>query len=209
MLTHGQIWAAVDALAKRYGYSPSGLARKAGLDATSFNKSKRISPEGRERWPSTESIAKILKATGADFDEFSRLVEPGASKRSAPVPFISLDNLKKQKSLNQEQLENNNILEEFDLLDFTGNDLLAVEVTDNSLTPYIYEDDVLIIAPLATTRKGDRILILTTDDRLMLCELKRRTTKTLEVKHLLSDSEDLVLNRSDIRWDARIMGLKQ
>ena len=54
MLTHAQIWTALDRLAERAGLSPSGLARKAGLDPTTFNKSKRITGDGRERWPSTE-----------------------------------------------------------------------------------------------------------------------------------------------------------
>jgi phage repressor protein C with HTH and peptisase S24 domain len=62
MLTHGQLWGALDRLAERAGLSPSGLARRAGLDPTTFNKSKRITPDGRERWPSTESLAKALAA---------------------------------------------------------------------------------------------------------------------------------------------------
>ena len=60
MLTHAQVWSAIDRLAARAGLSASGLARRAGLDPTTFNKSKRITPEGRARWPSTESIAKAL-----------------------------------------------------------------------------------------------------------------------------------------------------
>src|SRR5215218_8227920 len=74
MLSHARIWAAVDRLAEKYGLSASGLARKAGLDPTSFNRSKRTSPEGRDRWPSTESVAKILRATGASVEDFLRLV---------------------------------------------------------------------------------------------------------------------------------------
>ena len=70
MLTHGAIWDAIDALAQRHGFSVSGLARLAGLDATAFNRSKRVSKDGRERWPSTESIAKVLEATGENFDQF-------------------------------------------------------------------------------------------------------------------------------------------
>ncbi|HVQ11556.1 MAG TPA: helix-turn-helix transcriptional regulator, partial [Methyloceanibacter sp.] len=42
MLTHGKVWHAIDALARRYDLSPSGLAKKAGLDPTSFNPSKRV-----------------------------------------------------------------------------------------------------------------------------------------------------------------------
>ena len=47
MLSHAQIWNALDRLAERNGMSPSGLAKKAGLDATTFNKSKRITNDGR------------------------------------------------------------------------------------------------------------------------------------------------------------------
>ena len=46
MLTHAQIWGALDRLAARAGLSASGLAKKAGLDPTTFNKSKRITPDG-------------------------------------------------------------------------------------------------------------------------------------------------------------------
>ena len=63
MLTHDQIWTALDRLAERAGITTSALARRAGLDPTTFNKSKRVTGEGRERWPSTESVAKSLAAT--------------------------------------------------------------------------------------------------------------------------------------------------
>jgi phage repressor protein C with HTH and peptisase S24 domain len=76
-LTHQQLWDALDRLAKRAGLSPSGLAKKAGLDATAFNRSKRVAANGRPRWPSMESIAKALAATGVSFKEFAEMVEKG------------------------------------------------------------------------------------------------------------------------------------
>src|SRR6187402_164930 len=87
MLTHAQIWGALDRLAARAGLSASGLAKKAGLDPTTFNKSKRITPEGRPRWPSTESIAKSLQATGITVDTFVSLITDrgGASIQSVPL----------------------------------------------------------------------------------------------------------------------------
>src|SRR5918995_3987711 len=90
MLSHDRIWAAIDALAKRYGMTASGLARRSGLDPTSFNRSKRTSPEGRDRWPSTESIAKILRATAASAEDFLRLVEPSGPVRRSMVPLIGM-----------------------------------------------------------------------------------------------------------------------
>src|SRR6202161_3822512 len=86
MLTHAQVWSAIDRLATRAGLSASGLARRAGLDPTTFNKSKRITPQGRARWPSTESIAKALAATGTPFDTFVTLIEPsGVAARAVPL----------------------------------------------------------------------------------------------------------------------------
>src|SRR4249919_2587235 len=89
MLTHAQIWTALDRLAARAGLSPSGLARRSGLDATTFNKSKRITPDGRERWPSTESLAKALGATGNSIDTFVQLIgEHGRDVQ--PLPLLGL-----------------------------------------------------------------------------------------------------------------------
>ncbi len=73
MLTHAQVWSAIDKLALSKGFSTSGLARRAGLDPTTFNKSKRFSGEGKERWPSTESVAKVLNLTETDFVTFAKI----------------------------------------------------------------------------------------------------------------------------------------
>ena len=70
MLTHKQVWNAIDVIAERYGYSASGLAKKSGLDPTSFNPSKRNGPDGRPRWPTMESVSRLLQASGAGIDEF-------------------------------------------------------------------------------------------------------------------------------------------
>ena len=75
MFTHADIWAAIDALASKNKLSTSGLAKKAGWDPTSFNKSKRMSPDGKPRWPSTESIAKVLAVTETQFTDFARLTK--------------------------------------------------------------------------------------------------------------------------------------
>ena len=95
MLTHAQIWDAIDALASRHGYSPSGLAKHAGLDPTSFNKSKRHSPDGKPRWPSTESISKILSVTEETMSSFVKIVEqsnlPDADDVAAQTAKILLD----------------------------------------------------------------------------------------------------------------------
>src|ERR671911_3007340 len=84
-LTHSQVWSAMDRLASRAGLSPSGLAKRSGLDPTTFNKSKRITADGRERWPSTESVSKALAATNSSIDTFVQLIgDGGRSLQSVP-----------------------------------------------------------------------------------------------------------------------------
>ncbi len=80
MFTHAQVWHGIDRLAATNGYSPSGLAKKAGLDPTTFNKSKRISPDGKPRWPSTESLSKVLTVTDSNMSDFFRLIDDGKTK---------------------------------------------------------------------------------------------------------------------------------
>jgi len=81
-LTHKSVWKALDKLAVQQGLTPSGLARRAGLDATTFNPSKRRAHGGRQRWPSTESIAKVLEATGTGVDEFISLLDEGKQTKN-------------------------------------------------------------------------------------------------------------------------------
>src|SRR3954466_10753821 len=88
MLTHDQIWGAMDRLAERSGMTASGLAKKAGLDPTTFNKSKRITPEGRPRWPSTESVAKALQASNTKIDTFVKLITDSGKVAISSVPLI-------------------------------------------------------------------------------------------------------------------------
>ncbi|MFA7277262.1 MAG: hypothetical protein WC043_10735 [Pseudobdellovibrionaceae bacterium] len=90
MFTHETIWLAIDRLAVRAGYSTSGLARRAGLDPTTFNRSKRIAVDGKPRWPSTESIARVLDAAQITMPDFLELMAPDAAEEMAVTITTSL-----------------------------------------------------------------------------------------------------------------------
>ncbi len=210
MLSHERVWAAIDALASRHGMTASGLARKAGLDATSFNKSKRVSPEGRERWPSTESISKILKATGATLEDFLRLVEPSGSLRRSMIPLIGMEEAASGKIFNEEGLPSGGPgWDEIEFPDFGQEKVFALEVTGDGLAPLYRDGDILIVSPTASTRKGDRIVVCTTTGEILAKELKRRSAKTVEMTSLVKDQEDQVISTEEIAWAARVMWARQ
>jgi phage repressor protein C with HTH and peptisase S24 domain len=79
------LWTAIDQLAREHGWTVSGLARKAGLDPTTFNRSKRHFGE-RDRWPVSSSIAKVLDATGESFLQFAGRVTAVQQARQEPEP---------------------------------------------------------------------------------------------------------------------------
>src|ERR1700754_4787747 len=160
MLTHNQIWGAVDRLAERYGYSPSGLAKAAGLDATTFNPSKRTTADGRLRWPSSESLAKILEATGASMDEFATLLTKKPKQITRTVPLIGLAQAGSGGYFDDGGFPVGSGWDEIKFPEM-NDDAYALEVSGNSMEPLYRKGDVLIVSPSAKIKKGDRVVVKT------------------------------------------------
>jgi len=72
---HSHIWLAIDRVAVMNNISVSALAKKCGLDATAFNKSKRYDSYGKPRWLSTMSLCKVLHANGMTWTEFVKIMD--------------------------------------------------------------------------------------------------------------------------------------
>jgi phage repressor protein C with HTH and peptisase S24 domain len=210
MLTHPQVWNAIDRLAARYGYSASGLAKKAGLDPTSFNKSKRITPEGRPRWPSTESIAKILSATGASVDEFiSLLSKKGRRSAPRPVPVIGFAEAGSGGYFDDAGFPVGSGWDEIVFPDVEDEHAYALEVSGSSMEPLYRKGDILIVSPAARVRAGDRVIVKTKSGEVLAKELKRRSSKSVELRSLNPAHKDRVLPASDVLWIARILWARQ
>lgn len=75
MITHAMLWRAIEKLAEQNGTTCSGLARMGGLDITVFNKSKRFTSTGKQRWMSTFTLVKVLDATNTSMHQFAKLLE--------------------------------------------------------------------------------------------------------------------------------------
>ncbi|WP_232631521.1 S24 family peptidase [Methylobacterium sp. Leaf118] len=210
MLSHEQIWAAIDRLAERYGYSASGLARRAGLDATSFNRSKRIGPDGRKRWPSTESISKVLAATGASLDDFLRLVDTRERPARAMVPLIGLTQAGSGRPFTDEGMPTGGPgWDEIEFPDLGGDRAFALEVQGDSMMPLYRDGDVLIVSPTASVRKGDRVVARLANGEVLAKELRRRTARTVELVSLNPAHADRTVPLAEVAWLARVMWVRQ
>lgn len=209
MLTHDSIWAALDALAVAKGMSPSGLARKAGLDATTFNKSKRVTPDGRARWPSTESVAKALEAAGASFDEFVGLVEGGRKGRARGLPLVGLAQAGDGGFFDDGGFPVGAGWDEVSFPDVSDDKSYALEISGDSMLPVYRDGDVVIVSPAAPVRRGDRVVVRTQEGEVLAKELKRRTPRTVELKSLNPAHPDRVFKAEDVAWIARIIWSSQ
>ncbi len=203
--THDWIWRAIDTLASRKGLSPSALAKLAGLDPTTFNKSKRSTPEGRARWPSTESIAKMLEATGTTLDEFATLeLGPAVEPSVGDVPLVG-----EVRDASVEQIAG-------ELLPFrqrsrgavAATAKFALTVADSSLEPAYSQGNTLIVS-IEEARKGHRVVVKTHAGQTRAGLLVRTTRSLIALRTFGPGEEPLELPRADVDWIGRIIWARQ
>ncbi|MVA98506.1 helix-turn-helix transcriptional regulator [Nitratireductor sp. CAU 1489] len=216
MLSHERVWAAIDALAERHSLSVSGLAKRAGLDSTAFNKSKRSSADGRPRWPSTESLAKIMQATGATLDEFVALVGRGMvdARDALPVqrstvPLLGFAQAGAGGFFDDAGFPAGQGWELVDIPAGAREGAYALGVQGDSMLPLYRDGDVLIVEPGASVRRGDRVVVKTVAGEVMAKVLARQTTRLIELRSLNPDHEDRTLAVGEIEWIARIVWASQ
>ena len=208
MLRHGDVWHAIDLLAKRYGLSASGLARRSGLDPTTFNPSKRTTPQGKLRWPSTESLSKILSATGSNMAEFvSLLAEPG---EAAPrIPIIGYAQAGSEGFFDDAGYPAGTGWDEVLFPEVGDPHAYALEVSGDSMEPVYRDGDRIIISPSASIRRGDRVVVRTAGGEVMAKELTRQSANKIELGSFNPTHPTRTLKRAEVTWIARIIWASQ
>ena len=204
MLTHTAVWQAIDSLAAKHGCSVSALARRAGLDPTTFNKSKRISPQGKPRWPSTESLSKILDATGDSLSDFVRLTGEKPARSSGRRVMVSglaqagtapaLDGRPRRTARKAVVLP-----------DLDDPSVFALEISGDSMTPVYRDGDVIVLSPSAPVRRGDRVVVKTHGGEIIAKQLAMQTSRRIRLESLNPNSPARELRRSEVAWMARII----
>jgi phage repressor protein C with HTH and peptisase S24 domain len=208
ILTHAQVWAALDRLAERAGMSASGLAKRSGLDATTFNKSKRVTGDGRERWPSTESVSKALAATNSSIETFVQLIGDGP-RGTQSVPMLGLAQAGNGGNFDDSGFPAGKGWDEVALPSSGDEHAYALEISGDSMKPAYRDGDIVIVSPGTAIRRGDRVVVKTSGGEVMVKELKRRTAKQLELQSLNPVHADRTLDADDVAWIARIVWASQ
>jgi phage repressor protein C with HTH and peptisase S24 domain len=211
MFSHKQVWAAIDTIAERYGLSASGLAKKSGLDPTSFNPSKRNGPDGRPRWPTTESVANLLNASGASVEEFTDLLtgRKGQPPKRKQLPLLGFAQAGKGGFFDDSGFPVGNGWEEIEVPGVTDATAYALEITGDSMMPVYREGDTIIVSPNATVRKGDRVVVRTADGQVMAKVMQRQTARTVELASFNTAHVTKTLDMKDVDWVARIIWASQ
>jgi phage repressor protein C with HTH and peptisase S24 domain len=216
-MKHEDVWRAIDTLAAENGLSASGLAKRSGLDATTFNPSKRRMPDGRARWPSTESVAKVLDATGASLESFTALVSGARALAStAPprsvarrIPLIGLAQAGGDGYFDDGGYPVGGGWDEVSLPEIADSNAYALEISGDSMEPVFRDGDQVIVSPAAPIRRGDRVVVRTVAGEVMAKQLARRSARRVELKSLNPEHPDYSFDLTEVAWIHRIVWASQ
>lgn len=206
MIRHQQIWAALDQIAKDHGLTPSGLARLAQLDPTTFNRSKRTTAQGKARWPSTESISKVLSVTDVSFREFSELVDGNGAGR---IPVIGFAQAGNSGFFDDAGYPVGGSWEDITFPALHDPTAYGLRISGESMAPVFRDGDLIIVSPASNIRPKDRVVVKTNEGEVLAKELVRRGALGVELKSFNPDFEDRFIPAEEIDWVARVLWCSQ
>lgn len=212
MLTHKAIWRGIDMLAQKNQLSASGLAKRAGLDPTTFNKSKRTTKQGKPRWPSTESLSKILEATQTTMGEFVALLDDGAAANGEGtgrrVRCVRLSQAEREDAFDAAGFARAAVAwEDIELPTFSESAIYAIEIDRDVAPPMLRSGDVVVVSPESSIRRHDKIIVRLRSGEIEFGIFLRRTAQRLSLGSFSSGAEDRAIPIADIAWQARIICL--
>jgi phage repressor protein C with HTH and peptisase S24 domain len=213
MLTHKQVWDGIDRLAARNKLSASGLAKRAGLDPTTFNKSKRITKQGKPRWPSTESVAKVLDATGTSMRDFVELMQGGSPGspvgRGFRLRCTGLSEVESGACLDAAGFPLAAGWEEIEYPAIDDEHAYAVELDRDVAPPFYRSGDIVVVSPGSSIRRGDRAIARLRTGQVLFGVVLRRTAQRVVLSELGGNKAEEVVEAERLAWLARILWVSQ
>lgn len=185
-----------------------GLAKKSGLDSTTFNRSKRKRPDGKNRWPSLDSLNKVFEFCNITFEEFYKYGETDNPPENLnTIPYIKLSGVSKREYCQDGEICTAN-WETICFPDGTKN-LYAMEIDNTDYAPLYKFGTTLILAKHSEIRRNDRVAVFKKDGAFLLAEFIRRKPRTLELQNLNAPEESFSENIDDILFLSRIVWASQ
>lgn len=209
-LSHETVWAAIEAVARMKGLSSSALAVKAGLDATAFNRSKRLGPEGRAHWPSMETIAKVLAAVEVDFPTFAALAAGQGAKPQVEIPVVPHARLDDPDLFDAEGRPRPS--RKWDYTPFPGavDALFGVLIEGDNFSPLYHEGDVILVAPGHPLKRGDKVFLKMKPEGFMLGFFFKRSPTTVDIHGFTQKGGGpLKVRQEVVTWTGRIVWASQ
>ncbi len=205
-IRHEDLWRALDTLAAEHGMTPSGLAKAAGLDATTFNRSKRRGSDGRPRWPSTESLSRVLEATGASLEGFTALVSGARTlSQSRRERYFRVTGVRQAAARDRFDKHGTPIGREWQRREAPG---LAepsdygLRIESDEFEPVLCRGDLLMVSPDASIRTGDRV-VACVGAEVLLSRLRGRTPDTISLE-VMGRPELRTAEMDEVPWMHRI-----
>lgn len=206
MFTHEQIWRGIDLMAAHAQTSPSGLARRAGLDSTTFNPSKRVSADGAKlRWPSTESLSKAMRAANLDFSSFAALVSGRAETKSMAAIDLAERSPAPVFKMSGEAASSTALA----FPAFDSQQHQAIQISGDTMRPVYRDGDILILDRFAAPDPGDRVLVEMRDGEVMAFELRRLDVQSVKLKGLSGQMPNRDIGLGDVRCLLKIVWASQ
>ncbi|MEJ0072447.1 MAG: helix-turn-helix transcriptional regulator [Pseudomonadota bacterium] len=210
MLRHSDIWRALDRLAVENGLTASGLARRAGLDPTTFNKSKRVTRDRKLRWPSTESLAKVLEATNSTLAQFVSLIEGhAATPTRRRIPVLGCAQAGEPGMFDERGLPCGEAWGEAAFPEIDDPAAFALAISGDSMEPAYRDGDIIIVAPNASIRRDDRVVVRLKAGDIIAKQLHRAGSRRIELVPFNPTHPKLHLATDEIAWMARIVWASQ
>lgn len=172
-------------------------------------------PDGRARWPSTESLAKVLEATGASLEGFAALISglpaPASGLRHSGrrVPLIGLAQAGSAGFFDDAGFPVGSGWDEVTLPDIADPHAYALEISGSSMEPVYRDGDQVIVSPAAPIRRGDRVVVRTAKGEVMAKQLARRSARRIELVSLNPEFPDFNLDLAEVAWMHRILWASQ
>ena len=147
----------------------------------------------------------MLDATGASISEFLSIVTNASKPPKQTMPLIGLAQAGSGGYFDDSGFPAGHGWDEVSFPNVPDEHAYALEISGDSMLPLYRDGDIVIVSPTAPVRRGDRVVVKTTDGEVLAKELRRRTAKTIELRSINPEHEDRSLPAEQVAWIARIM----